>query len=132
MKRVVDKSLTSCWSLKNPLYIDKKDKRYSEHAKKLKEYGFSDTETWGLNSVIAEFILPRLKRFKEVNNGYPYGTSIEQWNAIIDKMIFAFDWELNCNDVKFDSLSQDEIENNWVRYDEGINCFAKYFRQLWW
>jgi hypothetical protein len=88
------KKLHSKWSVKKPLYITKKDKRYAKHLKQLKERGFSDTETWSLYSVLSDFILPRLKRFKEVTNGFPStgDMTMEKWYEILDKMIFAFEW----------------------------------------
>ena len=83
--------------------------------------------------MIAEFILPRLIRFKEVNIGYPGGdVSSEKWDVALDEMIFAFDWSLHCEDDKYKNLSKEEGDKNWKRYDEGMKLFAKWFRQLWW
>ena len=128
----MSKKLTSKWSLKKPLYLEKTDKRYRRHIKQLKLNGFTDSETWGLDSVIAEFILPRLIRFKELNIGFPDVFTFDSWNDVIDKMIFAFDWSLNCDDEKYDNLSKEEQEINWKKYEEGMQLFAKYFRHLWW
>lgn len=132
MKKRLTKNLNSRWSLKKPLYLKKTDKRYARYVKQLKTNGFSDTETWGLDSVIAEFILPRLIRFKQVTNGYPYEHTEETWNACLDEMIFAFDWTLHCEDDKFDSLSEKEKTKNWKRFSKGMQLFAKHFRNLWW
>jgi hypothetical protein len=126
------KSLHSEWSLKKPLYVEKKDKRYAKHLKQLKENGFSDSETWSLDSVICQFILPRLIRFKEVNNGFPIGLTEQEWNDILDKMIFSLDWSLNWEEDKYDALSKEEQAVMWKRYDEGIALFSKHFRDLWW
>ena len=121
--------LTSRWSLKEPLYLEKTDKRYKAHLKELKETGFSHAETWGLNSVIAELILPRLKRFKEVNSGFPMDLSEERWNAVLDKMIFAFDWVLTYEDK---NLSKEEIRIGFDKYNEGMELFSENFMDLWW
>lgn len=127
--------LTSKWSVKNPLYITKKDKRYSKHVKMLKECGFSDTETWSLYSVIAEFALPRLKRFKEITICHPANLKDEhEWSGILDKIIFAFEWvgiDDNC-DEEYEKMSDEERKKNWDRYLEGMKLFAEYFRDLWW
>jgi hypothetical protein len=128
-KDIMKQKLTSRWSLKQPLYLEKNDKRYKAHAKELKENGFSHAETWGLNSVIAEFILPRLKRFKEVTNGYPMGLIEDQWNDILDKMIFAFDWVLTYEDK---NLSDEEIKDGFKKFDEGMELFSENFMDLWW
>lgn len=125
-------SLTSKWSLKEPPYIEKTDKRYSQYTKQLQERGFCDSETWGLDSTICEFILPRLIRFKEVNKGFPCELTPEKWGEIIDEMIFAFDWSLNWEDDKYEDLTDKERKFNWKRYEEGMKLFAKYFRNLWW
>lgn len=119
------------WKLKAPLYITKKDKRYAKHAKQLKERGFSDTETWSLYSPIAQFILPRLKRFKEIARCYPAGLTPEKWDAILAEIIFALDWSLT-SDEKSMEMKKEEVDTAWKRYDEGMLLFAKWFRDLWW
>lgn len=121
----------SKWSLKKPLYLDKKDKRYPKHVKQLKENGFSDAETWSLYSPIAEFILPRLIRFKEIAMGYPMGLSEAKWNEILDDMIFALDWSLT-SDEKSETMTKGEVRKSWQRYERGMKLFAKWFRDLWW
>lgn len=128
----IPKTLQSKWALKEPLYIAKKDKRYNRFKNQLKTNGFCDAETWGLDSVICQFVLPRLQRFKMLNNGHPSGFTPEQWDATIDKMIFAFDWSLNFEDRGYYKLSGEEQQAKWKQYEEGMELFAKYFRDLWW
>jgi len=128
----MSKKLTSRWSLKEPLYLEKTDKRYKKHFRQLKTQGFSDAETWGLDSVIAEFILPRLIRFKEVNMGFPGQLTSKQWDDYLDEMIFAFDWSLNHENEKYSKLTAEEQDKNWKRYEAGIELFAEWFRHLWW
>ena len=130
----ISKELHSNWSLKEPLYVEKKDKRYNCYVKQLKKHGFSDTETWSLDSVVCQFILPRLKRFREISNGFPGGDDMtsEKWDAIVDQMIFSFMWSLHNEDDKYRDLSEAERLANWGKYDIGINQFAKWFRHLWW
>lgn len=132
MKKSAKKSSELRWVLEEPPYIKKTDKRYKRFKKQLKSEGFCDAETWGLDSVIAEFILPRLRRFREILAGYPIGLSVHEWETILDDMIFAFDWSLNNEEDKYDNLTDVEKEENWRRYDKGMNLFAKWFRDLWW
>jgi len=122
------------WVRKDPLYINKKDDRYKSAVKQLKERGFCDSETWGLDATICKFILPRLIRFREINAGYPGGEDMtsEKWDAILDQMIFAFDWSLNCEEEKYEKLTEKERKENWLRYEVGMQQFAKWFRHLWW
>lgn len=119
--------LTSRWSLKEPLYIEKSDKKYDEYVNQIKKNGFSDTETWALDSVISEFILPRLKRFKEINNGFPVDLTPEKWDEILDDMIFAFEWSNSRDDFKINHGSE-----SYERYKKGIRLFAEYYLELWW
>lgn len=65
--------------------------------------GFDDSETWSLDSTIVEFILPRLKRFKEVrkNSGLPShiaekfreGYELNQYGCIIDEKVRREQWD---------------------------------------
>lgn len=128
-----NKKLSECrWVLKEPPYIKKTDKRYKGFKKQIKEKGFCDAETWGLDSTIAEFILPRLRRFRQILAGYPGNLTSHEWEVILDDMIFAFDWSLNNEENKYDKLTDYEKEENWRRYETGMNRFAEYFRHLWW
>ena len=124
--------LQSQWSVKKPLYIEKKDKRYERYLKQLKSNGFSDTETWSLYSVMAEFLLPRLIRFKEINCGYPLSLTEKQWDEILDKMIFAFQWSIAEESDKYDKVAEETIKANQKKCEEGLKLFSEYFRHLWW
>ncbi len=81
--------------------------------------GFDDSELWSLDHTILEFILPRLKRFREkARHGWPgpesiFGVSseyveslseetranldqcsIDEWNRMLDKMIRAIQLQI--------------------------------------
>lgn len=62
-----------------------------------KETGMSRDETWNLKTNIAVFLVPRLKLFKEQQmtiGGHPgCFENKEEWQAVLDKMIFAFEAE---------------------------------------
>lgn len=86
--------------------------------------GFGDEETWNMDYVFSVFILPRLKRFRELHNCCPANLTPEKWENILNKMIFAFE-----------RIIEDPIEYNEKlnkKMDEGLKLFGKYFRQLWW
>ena len=110
------------------------------------ERGFDDTETWNLDSTMAKFILPRLKRFKELHNGYPANLTPEQYDLYLDKMIYAFE-QLSDEDASMDELENVFGEDNFkigdssyagaernrdVTVEEGLQLFAEYFQSLWW
>lgn len=67
-----------------------------------KKYGtyINPKEIWNLDYTIAEFVLPRLKMFKNKSIGDPGCDGIdtrEKWNATLDKMILAFEYLLDDN-----------------------------------
>ena len=52
---------------------------------------FDPRETWSLDWTMAKFVYPRLKKFKEENIGFPHEfKTIDEWNEILDKMLFSF------------------------------------------
>ena len=87
--------------------------------------GFDDRELWNLDITIAEFVLPRLKRFKQRSFGYPAELTPEQWDEYLHKMINSFEFVLEQNE----NPSYDEKE--WEKAKEGLSLFAKYYSGLW-
>lgn len=90
------------------------------------KYGFFDDETWNLDYIMAKFILPRLKRFRDVTKCYPPELkSLDEWQKILDKMIWSFDSIVNGYD---DFLNPEQNK----KQQEGLDLFSKYFTALWW
>jgi hypothetical protein len=112
--------------------------------------GWDDTELWSLDHTIAKFMVPRLKRLKEVKMGYPanelpsyneeYDTNpqnyedevyeeyekqlLKEWDEIIDKMINAF--ELVLNDYGSERCCHLlDNENDWDKYKEELEKYGK-------
>ncbi len=92
------------------------------------EVVISDEECWNLYMTIAEFVLPRLRHFKEGDPGHPGALTQEEWHAILDDMIFAFDLIVR-SDTDF-TLKTTKTSNK--RVDKGLRLFAKWFEALWW
>ena len=89
--------------------------------------GWSDDDTWNLDIPIAKFILPRLRRFKELNNGYPSDMTETEWDEKIDQMIEAFDLLIKTYDGDVDeTVETDE------KIDTGLKLFGEKLRNLWW
>lgn len=90
--------------------------------------GYSDEELWNLDSTICEWLLPRLKTFKEKTIGYPPTlNSLKEWKDILEKIILAL--ELHNSDLP-DNPEQARIEGKQIK--EGFELFGKYFCNLWW
>ncbi|OPJ56639.1 hypothetical protein [Clostridium oryzae] len=91
-----------------------------------------DFECWDLDVTIINFVLPRLKKFKEINiNSYPEKCgSIENWHVLIDKMIWSFQF---ARDVKYWNYSNEyrSDDSNWNKYYAGMDLFKEYLVDLW-
>ena len=90
---------------------------------------FTNEELWSLDVTIAKFILPRLKRYKKHTDGYPGELTIKQWDGILDKMIFSFDFIATDKMWNVKNIGNEKM---WKKVDEGLNLFAKWFNALWW
>lgn len=99
--------------------------------------GWDDSATWSLDDHLAKLILPRLKRFKELNkHAYPGKfpgidrpdtvETFEEWHEVLDKMIFAFEWHAD-DDRKYGKFDETEYE----KVKEGLQLFAMFYGALW-
>lgn len=105
--------------------IDPSDDRWDDFHKQRMENGFDESETWSLDSTIAKFIYPRLKLFREIDAGYPaIFKNRDQWNDILDKMLFAFE-KLSSGE----NIFEDDINN---KINEGLDLFRENYHRLWW
>jgi hypothetical protein len=84
--------------------------------------GFDDRETWDLDVTIAEFVLPRLRRFKNVTKCYPSGMTEEEWHEMLDGMILAFEWIATSREATY---KPDNVHS-------GLRDFGDYYFDLWW
>lgn len=87
--------------------------------------GWDDSEMWDLDVSLAEFIHPRLERFREITNCNPFGVGEEyqnQWYDILDKMILAF---------RLSRSLRPNTKEEEEKIREGLELFAKYFNCLW-
>lgn len=130
-----------------------------QRKKWLKKHGLyvNPKETWSLDITFAKYIIPRLKKFKELENGYPGRGEMdtpEKWDEALDKMIQAFeyviDWDkywlddprYDYTDIMFGKNKEfyEKIKENKRSEDirrlaainEGLQLFAKYYMSLWW
>lgn len=113
--------------------ITKSEPRYAEYKSQRLERGFDDSETWSLYTSISKFLVPRLKRFKELTTAVPVDIDeihgVEKglvvWKDIIETMIQAF--EIMAAD---DDFMPDDAKM--CIFDEGLENFKTYFSDLWW
>jgi len=95
--------------------------------------GFSDEELWNLDCTLAEYILPRLKAFKEYHGSYPPDLTSKKWNKKLDEMIWAFDAILHEEETMpaIDGGEKVKLIAYYKRRQKGLNLFSKYFMDLW-
>lgn len=104
---------------------DKEDDREDKFKKQRIARGFDDSETWALDYVIASFIIPRLKRFIEVNSINFNNEYEKDFGKSLPKMLKAFEL------VVRDEGSRIWTDKEEKQYNKGIKLFQEYFLALW-
>ena len=100
--------------------------------------GWDDSEVWNLDVTIATFILPRLRRLKEIKHGAPstlyegedmsvddpegWKRAEQRWDEEMNKMLAAFE-------LLADSNLFEPAQNAIVL--EGLQSFARHYGSLW-
>lgn len=63
-------------------------------------WGWDDSDTWNLDDTLAEFLLPRLRRFRKITENHPMHMTAEDWDDCLGKNdLFSgnpFDRKLFC------------------------------------
>ena len=95
------------------------------------EQGFDDTETWHMDRTMALFIIPRLKRFLEVNNGIPNGETEESYDEKIRFIISAFE-NYYVSDKYFNSVDIEERKKLTDDVRQAVEYLSKLWFELWW
>ena len=95
------------------------------------EQGFDDTETWHMDRTIALFIIPRLKKFIELNNGIPAGETVESYNQKLNFIISAFENYYATNKY-YESV--DDVERKQLTDDvkQAVEYLSKLWFEMWW
>jgi len=114
-------------------------------------------DTWSMDTTLAHIVVPMLKQLKATTHGYPSSLTEEEWDNILDDMIFAFesknnDWEQQfySGDIKFDAVDREDgtselvrghndtfkvdtegLEEYQSRITKGFELFGKYYEGLW-
>lgn len=86
--------------------------------------GWDDSETWHLGSTCIIFILPRLERYRELNNGVPADLTSEEWEAELEVMISGFRLFVDGDDCFSFERSQ--------KIEKACELFGRRLTTLWW
>lgn len=95
------------------------------------ENGFDDTETWHIDRTLALFIIPRLKRFIEVNNGIPTGETVESYNQKLNFIISAFENYYSTNKY-YESTDIEERKQLTDDVRKAVDHLSHLWFELWW
>lgn len=95
------------------------------------ENGFDDTETWHMDRTIALFIIPRLKKFIQVNNGIPNGETIESYNQKLNFIISAFENYYATNKY-YESVDDNERKQLTDDVKLAVEYLSKLWFEMWW
>jgi hypothetical protein len=88
--------------------------------------GYSDNEWWNFKHEMSHWAIPRLKALRANHHGTPCTgyddcTSNEEWNAILDQVIEAFQL---VDDDEWSDANDTKIKT-------GLELFATYFTTMW-
>ncbi len=129
-KNQAEKSKTSvtCFSVAEECYINDPDK-LEKYKKQREEQGFDDTETWHLDKTLALFLIPRLKRFIQVNNGFPNGETHESYIEKLRFIIKSFEeYYLEENVDTSLEIEKERLKNA----QQAVELLSKLWFCLWW
>lgn len=89
-------------------------------------------EFYNLDHAIAIIVCPLLEDFRKAAKGYPGCLdSIEQWNDIIDKMIFSFKEIANDHENQPSIDDRKSYDKYYKRINKGLKLFYQYYGNLW-
>lgn len=73
-------------------------------------------DTWSLDHTLATIIAPGLKQLKATQHGYPVGMTQEEWDHMLDEMIWAFT-ELAEDNPGADAFHSGVSDYIWTKVD---------------
>jgi len=111
---VVEYGIQSVYDVFNWLWFDRREQKVKVRIDKW--------DTWSMDSTLAHIVLPMIQQLKKTQHGHPASMSEEEWDNILDEMIFAFE-----NKLKDSFLPDADSE----RMTNGFRLFGKYYENLW-
>ena len=117
------------FSVSEEVYNKDKD-QLAIHQKQRFERGFDDTETWHMDRTMALFIIPRLKRFIEVNNGIANGETEESYYQKMKFIVEAFEnYYATDKYYKSETPEREKLIND---VKQALIYLHKLWFELWW
>ena len=116
------------FSIAEEVYKDVPE-RLDHFKKQREENGFDDTETWHLDKTLALFLIPRLERFIQVNNGYPGGETEESFNEKLNFILKSFKEYYNGEN---DEVSLELEKERLINANKAVAILGEIWFDLWW
>jgi hypothetical protein len=119
---------TNNFSIAEDVYKDVPE-RLDHFKKQREENGFDDTETWHLDKTLALFLIPRLERFIQVNNGFPNGETEESFNEKLNFILKSFQqYYYDKNEEVSLELEKERVSN----LKKAAAILGEIWFDLWW
>jgi len=93
--------------------------------------GYADYEVWNLDTNISHYIYPRLKAFIKLRNGCPNELTFTKWKAILNKILFAIEEDVNRRKNQPSIENKKEFSKYWDRINKGHELLGKWYGHLW-
>lgn len=117
-----------------PNYYYWLDRMFKWNPKQKISVRIDDHDTWSMDHTLAPIIYPMLVQLKETQHGHPNGLTEQEWDAILDEMIWAFGQKARLDDWMDDydySWSSEEAKAHQLRMTNGFRLFGEYYENLW-
>ena len=116
------------FSIAQEVYPDEPEK-LEKYKKQRDERGFDDTETWHLDKTLALFLIPRLERFIQLNNGFPSGETEESFNEKLNFILKSFQqYYYGENEEVSLELEKERVSN----LKKAAAILGEIWFDLWW
>lgn len=91
--------------------------------------GWSECDSWNIDTWFMDTLLPMLTSYRKHHIGYPGYITFNEWNQILDRMIYLL------KEMKEDDFSTEDIAKSYEHRnnckDEFFKLFSEYFYHLW-
>jgi len=116
------------FSIAEEVYKDEPEK-LEKYKKQRDQNGFDDTETWHLDKTLALFLIPRLKRYIQVNNGFPNGETEDSFNEKLNYIVKSFEEYYQDENIEVSlELEKERLSNA----KKAVAILGELWFDLWW
>jgi hypothetical protein len=97
--------------------------------------GYSDEDTWNVDSYISHIAIPMLTRLRDKHAGYPPKLTSKKWFKALDEMIEgfkAYEMLVSLDDIiKDGEYNEEKSDAEMKKFKKGMRLFSKWYFNLW-